>query len=67
MSPTGASNMMAWRNNLISLVRSSGFAAHLDDKVRPASQEQANLEKHAKDQASAVMATVRNLEDTNLR
>jgi hypothetical protein len=66
VSPTGASNVTAWRNNLIPLVRSSDVAAHLDDEVRPASQEQADLEKHTKDQASAVMAIISNVEDITL-
>jgi hypothetical protein len=56
----------AWCNNLIPLVRSSGVAAHLDGEVCPASQQQACLEKHAKDQGSAVMAIISNVQDTNL-
>jgi hypothetical protein len=37
MSPTGANNVTAWRNYLISLVCSSGVAAHFDGEVSPAS------------------------------
>jgi hypothetical protein len=45
LSSTGASNVTAWRNHLIPLVRSSGVAAHLGSEVRLASQEQPDLEK----------------------
>jgi hypothetical protein len=39
VSPTGASNVTAWRNQLIPLVRSCGVAANLDGGVKPSSQE----------------------------
>jgi hypothetical protein len=66
VSPTGATNVTAWRNNLIPLVRSSGIAAHLDGEVKPPSQEQADREKYAKNQASAVLTIISNVEDTTL-
>jgi hypothetical protein len=66
VSPTGASNATAWRNNLIPFASSSGVAAHLDGELRPASQEQDDLEKHAKDQATAVRAIINIVKDTIL-
>jgi hypothetical protein len=66
VSPTGASIVTTWRYHLIPPVRSSGVAAHFDGEVRPAFQEQAELEKHAKDRASVIMAIIRNVQDTTL-
>jgi hypothetical protein len=66
VSPTGTSNLTTWCNHLIPLVRSYGVAAHFDGEFRPASHEQADLDRHAKEQSSAIVALISSIGDTRL-
>jgi hypothetical protein len=61
VSPAAAGNVKLWRNQPTTLVRSFEIMAHLDGEVSLASQEQADLDRHAKEQASAIISLISNV------